>query len=273
MRVATASGREQGEGCRDEPRMSPARADVVERLRRRVAASLRLGALRPEDRLPGLRELAREFGVTQRTTAGAFRELEREGLVEVRARSGAYVARDAISPGWLLPRFREWLAGVLVEGIDRGVPAPDLPERVRRCLETLRLRAACVECNAGQLEWMCAELQRDYGFETASVDLAHIADGPLPPELRRADLLVTTAFHAAEIQRLAERLRKPRVTVVLRVDSVAEVTQSLARARVLRGRGPPLRGQAPGHLRRGRGRRQSPPARRRAWSPASPRRG
>lgn len=78
-------------------------------------------------------------------------------------------------------------------------------------------------------------VRRDYGLDTISVDLAQVGDGEVPEvptELRSADLLVTTAFHTADIQRLAGFVQKPWITVVLRVDYVAEVTRLLARGAV-----------------------------------------
>ncbi len=77
--------------------------------------------------------------------------------------------------------------------------------------------------------------RRDYGLDTISVDLAQVGDGEVPEvptELRSADLLVTTAFHTADIQRLAGLVQKPWITIVLRVDYVAEVTRLLARGAV-----------------------------------------
>lgn len=50
----------------------------------------------------------------------------------------------------------------------------------------------------------------------------------MPTELRSADLLVTTPFHTADAKRLASRIQKPWITIVLRVDYVAEVTRLLA---------------------------------------------
>ena len=46
--------------------------------------------------------------------------------------------------------------------------------------------------------------------------------------VRRADLLVTTSFHAAEVQPIAKRLGKPLMMVSLRADFLAEVERILA---------------------------------------------
>jgi hypothetical protein len=127
----------------------------------------------------------------------------------------------------MLPGLSEWVVEVLVEALGRGIPAPELPERIRRCLETLRLRALCVECNADQLYSLCDELQHDYGLEASPVEISQVRSPERRAELRRADLLVTTSFHANEVREIAERERKPWIAIVLRSEIVAEMTRQL----------------------------------------------
>jgi DNA-binding transcriptional regulator YhcF (GntR family) len=65
----------------------------------RIVAALKLrmanGELRRGDRLPSIRELAREWNVALATAAKALTVLRHEGLVVVRARSGTVVAATA----------------------------------------------------------------------------------------------------------------------------------------------------------------------------------
>jgi DNA-binding transcriptional regulator YhcF (GntR family) len=72
--------------------MVPRRAAVAEALRQRLFTGLHLGVLREGERLPAVRDLARELGVNARVVLAAYEQLQREGLVELRPRSGAYVA-------------------------------------------------------------------------------------------------------------------------------------------------------------------------------------
>ena len=207
--------------------MARHRDDIVKALRQRVVAGLHLGVLKPGARLPSVRSLAPEFDVDPRVVLAGYRELELEGLVELRPRSGIFVAHTAVSAGEVLPHMAEWVAGVLVQALARGVPAIEFPERMRRCLQTVRLRAACIECNEDQIASLCGELTRDYGFESSPVDIRDLASATLPGEVRNADLLVTTAYHAAEVQQLAERLGKRYVAVALRPEFLAEAARLL----------------------------------------------
>lgn len=208
--------------------MAARREQVRERLRQRAINGLHLGILRPGQRLPSARQMAKELGTDYRLVVAAYRELEREGLVEVRPRSGIFLAATASEPRAALPAMARRVVEILVDEVMAGNPAPDFPERVRRCLETLRLGAACLECNEDQMSFLCHELALDYGLETAGVDWASLAPGGRPPiELRRADLLVSTSFHAAETHRLARTLDKPVVIVTLQRSFRAELARLL----------------------------------------------
>ena len=203
------------------------RDEVTALLRRRVVSGLHLGLLKPGDRLPSARDLAGELGVHQRVVLAAYGELAGDGLVELRPRSGIYVAPPPDPGGGMLPGLSERLVDFLVIGLASGVPAPEMPERIRRCLETLRLRALCVECNADQLDALCYQLRADFGLETASLEVDALDAPEAAPELRRAHLLVTTVFHGAAVRRAAERAGKPWIAVALAPDVVAEVGRLL----------------------------------------------
>jgi GntR family transcriptional regulator len=60
-----------------------------------VRRALVVGALRPEDPVPSVRELAAELVVNPRTVSQAYRELEREGVLYVRRGQGTFVASDS----------------------------------------------------------------------------------------------------------------------------------------------------------------------------------
>ncbi len=215
--------------------MSLLRDQITEALRQRVVAGLHLGVVRQGDRLPSVRSLSPEFDADPRVILAAYRQLEVEGLVEVRPRSGMYVAPTATTGGKMLPQTSKWVAEVLTQALDRGIPAVEFPERVRRCLETVRLRAACIECNLDQITGICSELSRDYGLESTGVEIqglgAREPEG-LPEEVRGADLLVTTTYHAGEVRRLAKRLKIPCIVVSLRDEFLAEIRRYLAQGRL-----------------------------------------
>ena len=114
-----------------------------------LAALIEAGTLRPGDRVPSVRALSRERGVSVSTVLQAYRSLEDRGYVEARPQSGFYVraraAHDVPTPSPTSPRIDVVDAPccdlpVEVMGADGagrardhtvaslgpGVPAPDL---------------------------------------------------------------------------------------------------------------------------------------------------
>jgi DNA-binding transcriptional regulator YhcF (GntR family) len=66
-------------------------------LMEQVKHAVETGALRPGDQLPGIRPLAEELVVNPNTVAKAYRELDHEGVIELRHGAGAFVAASARS--------------------------------------------------------------------------------------------------------------------------------------------------------------------------------
>src|ERR671927_1740431 len=63
-------------------------------LMEQVKHAIETGALRAGDQLPGIRPLAEELVINPNTVAKAYRELEHEGVIELRHGAGAFVAGD-----------------------------------------------------------------------------------------------------------------------------------------------------------------------------------
>lgn len=86
--------------------------------------ALRLGVLVPGDRLPTAKEVAGVSAVNPNTTLKAYRELEREGLVEPRPGQGTFVRRTLGRPetGTDSPLYAElvvWMSKAASAGLEQ----------------------------------------------------------------------------------------------------------------------------------------------------------
>jgi len=63
-------------------------------LMEQIKHAVETGALSPGDQLPGMRKLAEELVMNPNTVAKAYRELEHEGVIELRQGTGAFVAAN-----------------------------------------------------------------------------------------------------------------------------------------------------------------------------------
>lgn len=110
-------------------------------LMEQIRFGVETGALRPGDQLPGIRRLAEMVVMNPNTVAKAYRELEHEGLIELRQGSGAFVSTK-LDTGELAGRMRK--AKPLVKHTVERLLALGLnEEEVRRLVEAeLRVHAS-----------------------------------------------------------------------------------------------------------------------------------
>ncbi|MGH9456030.1 MAG: GntR family transcriptional regulator [Thermoanaerobaculia bacterium] len=196
---------------------------MTDLIRQRIVAGEHLGALRPGQRLPGIRTWAAELDADPRVVLRAYGALEREGLVEVRRRSGVYLSPAAGSRDGGLPWLAEFAVGVLAEALQRGMSPVAFLDELKRLIGSVRLHAVCVECNADQMTGLCGELGDDYGFLTTPVEIAQLASREAGDAIRRARVVVTTHFHASEVQPVAAALGKRLITISLRPEFLGEI--------------------------------------------------
>jgi DNA-binding transcriptional regulator YhcF (GntR family) len=196
--------------------------NIIEVLRSRVLRGLEAGTLVAGERLPSARELVSEFGVDHRIVLAAYRVLAEERLVEMRQRGGVYVALRRGADG-IPPLPSAWFADVLTEALAREIPAPDLDEWLRRCTQTLRLRAAVVASTSDQVAGLVRELADDFGLEADGMLASELPEAPevRPPiVLRRADIIVTTEAHADRVNAIGAAWGKPVQVIQVRPDLV-----------------------------------------------------
>ncbi|MFF3289433.1 GntR family transcriptional regulator [Streptomyces sp. NPDC003023] len=83
--------------------------------------ALRLGLLEPGDRLPTAREVVEATAINPNTVLKAYRELEREGLVEARRGLGTFVTRTLGGPAADTPlraELADWVARARGDGLE-----------------------------------------------------------------------------------------------------------------------------------------------------------
>ena len=119
---------------RIDPRSpTPIYAQIAARVRVAVAA----GELKAGDGLPSVRTLATRLRVNPATVVQAYRELEAEGLVQMRQGAGTYVtdvtperrARERTADA------RRLVRDLLAEAARRGITAADLKQALNAELE------------------------------------------------------------------------------------------------------------------------------------------
>jgi GntR family transcriptional regulator len=103
-----------------------------------VRQAIRLGILEPGDQLPTAREVVAMLAINPNTVLKAYRELEREGLVEGRPGQGTFVQRTLGGPPLGADSLlRRELAGWVRRAREAGLDADDMTavfaDAVRDC--------------------------------------------------------------------------------------------------------------------------------------------
>lgn len=91
---------------------------LVEQLRRQLTWQIAAGQLKPGDRLPSVRKLARQLAINLHTVRNAYQRLEADGLVRTRQGSGTRVLQlDLQRLAELAGRSRSYTIGVILPGL------------------------------------------------------------------------------------------------------------------------------------------------------------
>lgn len=199
---------------------------LYQRLRIQLIGDLHIGRKRAGERLTSIRELARSTGLDHRIVARAYARLEQEGLVEVRGRAGVFLReRRATSRS---DSEESLLAQLAHDLAMQRVPLPDLVRHVREAVRA-DLACICMESTEDHEVAIATEMEHSFGISPRCIRVrgsrSPDQDAALMRALARADFIVTTAFHAAEMRALADSAGKPLVTLVVN----AELATTLAK--------------------------------------------
>jgi GntR family transcriptional regulator len=104
------------------------RTPICRQLNRQIREAVARGKLRPEERLPSVRELSRTLVVNPNTIARVYTDLEREGIVNTRPGLGVFVAKPGsdLSKKVRSQRLQEAVDRLLTEAIHLDFSAEDV---------------------------------------------------------------------------------------------------------------------------------------------------
>jgi len=111
----------------DPKDVRPLYVQIMDEIRR----SLVVGSLAPEDPLPSVRQLATELRVNPNTVSQAYRELERQGVVEARRGSGTFVVQSSVNGSQRAALARDVALRALRDAHRNGLNADDLIDAIR----------------------------------------------------------------------------------------------------------------------------------------------
>jgi GntR family transcriptional regulator len=113
-----------------------------------VKHAVETGALREGDQLPTIRKLAEDLVMNPNTVVRAYRELEHEGVVELKHGSGAYIRESSGSRARLIHKAQ----AVVQSAIDRLLALGLTEDELRRAFENELAQARAEKSLRGAAE-------------------------------------------------------------------------------------------------------------------------
>lgn len=109
----------------------PIYIQIMDEIMRRISR----GELKAGERVPSVRDFAREFGVNPNTVQRAYFELEREGILETKRGQGTFVTED----GERIKSLKEKLLKSIIDSFRNELESIGLSnEEILKILEELR---------------------------------------------------------------------------------------------------------------------------------------
>jgi GntR family transcriptional regulator len=117
---------------------------IYEQLAEQVRAGIARGQLRPDQRLPSVRELSQSLVVNPNTIVRAYTELEREGVLYTRPGMGVFIAPlpQPLSKKLRRDRLTPSLDRLLVEAVRLGFSTDELVEFIAQRVKQFEWQAA-----------------------------------------------------------------------------------------------------------------------------------
>jgi GntR family transcriptional regulator len=115
-------------------------------LMEQVKHAMETGALRDGEQLPAIRKVAEDLVMNPNTVVRAYRELEHEGIVELKHGSGAFIKKPEEGRGRVIRKAQ----AVVQSAVERLLLLGLTENELRRVFEN-ELAKACAEARLGKV--------------------------------------------------------------------------------------------------------------------------
>ncbi len=97
------------------------KGSIYEQIRDQILKFIQTGVLKPNDKLPSVRELSVDLGINPNTVQKAYQKLEEDGYIYILSKKGAFISEDR---KWddeeLIATIRKDIVGFKSQGIPKA---------------------------------------------------------------------------------------------------------------------------------------------------------
>lgn len=99
------------------------RTPIFEQIKEQILNLINIGELKPDDKLPSIRQLASDLDLNVNTVKRAFQELERERVTYSIPGKGVFVSHTAIANELVIDNAETELRRIIASSKAKGVPS------------------------------------------------------------------------------------------------------------------------------------------------------
>ena len=108
------------------------KGSIYEQIEHQLIRYIELGVLKPNDKLPSVRQFALELGVNPNTVMKAYQELEEHGYIYTLSKKGAFVAENELPiKQYVLAEFQR----IVKEACHANITYEELAQELRKICE------------------------------------------------------------------------------------------------------------------------------------------
>ena len=204
------------------------------------------------NRLPSIRQVAKDFGVSINTVLRAYSELGKEGIVTGSVGRGTYLslspkntttskeAFESLSPQAVINKEnrKDFLTRIIQVSLEEALSLDfslqefeeAVHDHVKEKLELMqRIKLIFIECNIEQLTYFTNHLELDPNINLTPVLLEELnkQNGEVMTDIKECDVVVTSFYHLDEVHKYLDHLGKKIIGINLQpeVSTIVEIAK------------------------------------------------
>ena len=204
------------------------------------------------NRLPSIRQVAKDFGVSVNTVLRAYNELGKEGIVTGSVGRGTYLSLspknnttskevfESLSPQTVINKEnrKDFLSRIIQVSLEEALSLDfslqefeeAVEEYVKEKLELMqRIKLIFIECNIEQLTYFANHLELNPNINLIPVlfDELNKQNDDIMKEIKSSDIVVTSFYHLDEVHKLLDHLEKKIIGINLQpeVSTIVEIAK------------------------------------------------
>ncbi len=95
------------------------KSSIYEQIRSQILKFIQIGILKPNDKLPSVRELSMDLGINPNTVQKAYQKLEEDGYIYILSKKGAFISEMKTNHKDIIATIKKEVKTYKEEGVSK----------------------------------------------------------------------------------------------------------------------------------------------------------